>query len=191
MQSSSTEQLNELKTQLIAREGVYTLLPHADYTRPKAAPYAANNGLGGTGAASSNTTPVRVSFAKVHSTEVINANGGAGAGNPFLPTTHYTRLSHSNDGLHLINATNSSGITTGSTAGNVNSNSSSSAYLNHTSDSGEHSHLHANASSDGRPDERIIFNIGREIFIFAFNGLKVRPIGSPLPRPFDTKHPSL
>ena len=180
MQSTSNEQLNELKTQLTAREGTYELVPQAEYTRPKATTYAPNNGIGAGG--TPNSTPVRVSFAKVYCTDVINSNSPATAGlnNPFLPTTHYNRLSHSNDGLNNINS-NSVGVGTVATGTNTSNSSSSNAYLNHHNDTNDHSNLHNHnnsSSSDIRIDERIIFNIGREIFIFAFNGLQVRCLQS-------------
>lgn len=189
MQSSSNEHLNELKTQLVTREGTYHLVPQAEYSRPKASSYApVNNGIG---VAAPNSTPVRVSFARVHCTDLINSPHPTGdLGNPFLPTTHYNHIGHSTDALNGINNTasttstnNNIGVpTTASIGTNTTNNSVSSAspgYLNHHSDhANEHSqHLQHrnNALRDFRAslDERIIFNIGREVFIFAFNGLQV------------------
>lgn len=187
MQSSSSEHLNELKTQLVAREGTYHLVPHAEYSRPKASTYApVNNGIG---VAAPNSTPVRVSFAKVHCSDLINSPNPTGdLGNPFLPTTHYNRIGHSTDGLNAINNSNSTTSTTnnigvpnttsiGTNTTNNSVSSASPAYLNnHNDHANDHSHLQHrnNALRDLRSiDERIIFNIGREVFIFAFNGLQV------------------
>lgn len=187
MQSSSSEHLNELKTQLVAREGTYHLVPHAEYSRPKASTYAqVNNGIG---VAAPNSTPVRVSFAKMHCNDLINSPNPTGdLGNPFLPTTHYNRIGHSTDGLNAINNSNSTTSTSnnigvpgtvsiGTNTTNNSVSSASPAYLNHHSDrANDHSHLQhrTNAVRDFQSlDERIIFNIGREVFIFAFNGLQV------------------
>src|SRR5699024_4311522 len=107
--------------------------------------------------------------------------------NPFLPATHYNRLSHSNDGLNNIAtgaAVGNGVVATGSTTNTSTTNSSSStAYLtnhqhhqHHTNNDNDHhlitassnaaaanhhnsSNNNSSSSSDIRIDERIIFNI--------------------------------
>ena len=200
MQSISNENLNEIKTQLITREGEYELIPSAEYTRPKTSSYSSNSSLGGASGGGgtggcSNTTPVRISFTKLcipdhtppHATS--NNNNHNAIANPFLPTTYYhqtsmNRLSHSNETLNHLVVGNEKSLSFQAN-GTIGS-----AYHHHVnnSNSGNHhrssdQHLiqqHKNSNNNYKNnineihiDERICFNVGREIFIYSFNGLQV------------------
>ena len=151
------EQANEIKTQLFTPEGIYRLVPHAEYTKPKASTYSTNtNTIGGSSGGTSNCTPVRISFTKYCN-----------------EYNHLNRLSHSlTDGLNVQPSSTSNNET------NVINHSNNS----HTPTNGNSTFFISNHESNNSTiqngisdtiSERICFNIGKEIFIFVFNGLQV------------------
>lgn len=168
MQSVS-EQTNEIKTQLFTPEGVYRLVPHAEYSRPKTSGYASSNtstlGAGAAGAGgASNSTPVRISFTKY-----------------FADYHLLNRLSHSLtddlDHSSVQSPPHSNNIETNviNHSNNVPNTPTNSTFFVSNRDPPpppNNDTTIVNGASDSFT-ERVCFNIGKEIFIFVFNGLQV------------------
>lgn len=168
MQSTlaGNETANEIKTQLLTREGVYRLASQSEYGRPKCSPYTPQTNAPNTN--SSSLPLVHISFSKF-ATNTTNYQNRT--------STHIVHYPHHHR-ISSYDETNNSRLTLSSEHkfnGNSNHSHETSAEDNE-SDILCSFYQNTNVLHEDQIQERICFNIGRELFIFIFNGLQVRII---------------
>lgn len=170
MQSNLTgnEPLNEIKTQLLTREGVYRLASQSEYGRPKCSPYTPQTNAPNTN--NSSLPLVHISFSKF-ATNTTNYHNRT--------STHIVHYPHQHRiNSHDENETNNSRLTL-SNEHKFNGNSNYSHETNAEDNDSDilcSFYQNNNVLHEEQIQERICFNIGRELFIFIFNGLQVRDI---------------
>lgn len=175
---------DDLKTQFVTREGTYRLMTLSEYSRP--------NRVGYTNSQSS--PQVRVSIVSLpnptngpllSSTANSAVNSSSATGTAVATTTANSLSSSSGNGL-------GAGGDSGNNNDRQNSYSNSNALSSSSIDSrlggaGISGGIHMNGDHNGIGmfgGDRICFNFGRELYVYAFRGVKK---GSELSKPIDKK----
>ena len=162
MQSSTcSDALNEIKTQFITREGIYRIIPGAEYCRPKVSTYGPvqstmNN-------CNNTAPPVRMSFTKAY---ITNGIVGDAQNNCDRYSQNISNQSKQRYNYENCNP-NTSSLQRNPPPPPRQSNSLSSSQSSPSNRESNHD------DSEQIIEERICFNVGREIFIYTFNGLQV------------------
>nr|XP_046919378.1 WD repeat-containing protein 20-like [Dermatophagoides farinae] len=186
-QQQQESSFNEIKTQLITREGVYRLIQQAEYGRPKPSPYVQHHhqqqqSNGPNGQSSSSVPLVRISF-----TKFITINGSLSFRNHnnldgIISNTnhqngHITPTNENDDDDNINDDDDDGGGATLDTVDNQMQIDVHHHHSNITRIYDRHAHHHHHPShhhySYNIPiQERICFNSGRELFVYGFHGLQ-------------------
>ncbi|XP_075677305.1 WD repeat-containing protein 20-like [Dermatophagoides pteronyssinus] len=166
---SSSSYNNEIKTQLITREGLYRLIQPSDYGRPKPSPYfhhnhqhnhqqqqqssSSNNSNNGPNGQSSNIPLVRISFTKFRT--LLNQDSNNSIEHLISPTTNGTVIGdhdvdHDGTDLDMDNS-------------KINDHHHQRIFPD-----SHHIHHHHHNHYQHQIQERICFNSERELFVFGF-----------------------
>lgn len=165
---SSSSYNNEIKTQLITREGLYRLIQPSDYGRPKPSPYfhhnhqhnhqqqqqsSSNNSNNGPNGQSSNIPLVRISFTKFRT--LLNQDSNNSIEHLISPTTNGTVIGDhdvDHDGTDL----------------DIDNSKINDHHHQRIFPDIHHIHHHHHNHYQHQIQERICFNSERELFVFGF-----------------------
>ncbi|KAL9899676.1 WD repeat-containing protein 20 isoform 1-T2 [Glossina fuscipes fuscipes] len=175
---------DDLKTQFVTREGTYRLLTLPEYSRPNRVGYTNNQ----------SSPQVRVSIVTLPnpalSNNVNGANGngsGSGSGNGNNSSTTQRPLINGTNGSgaagdgYDINSTSSAYVVPASMDARLGAGMSMHTIMNGSGNGIDQSGLPASQIYGG---DRICFNFGRELYVYAFRGVKK---GAELSKPIDKK----
>ncbi|XP_053945928.1 WD repeat-containing protein 20 isoform X1 [Anastrepha ludens] len=180
---------DDLKTQFVTREGTYRLLTLSEYSRPNRVGYTSNQ----------SSPQVRVSIVSLPNNtacqNVASGNGSGGsnaAGGPVNGNANNTTTNNTKgSGDGSTNGSNASG------SGSLVNGQQQLAYsvpvaMDARLGAGISMHTMINGGSDGQNGlasqiyggDRICFNFGRELYVYAFRGVKK---GAEMTKPIDKK----
>ncbi|XP_067618866.1 WD repeat-containing protein 20 [Eurosta solidaginis] len=184
---------DDLKTQFVTREGTYRLLTLSEYSRPNRVGYTSNQ----------SSPQVRVSIVSLPNSQNLACSGNGGGTNnasigPLNGNVNGTSLATSNSkgsGDGSVNGSNGSG--TGTLINGQQQALAAAAYgvpaaMDARLGAGISMHTIINGGSDGSNGlasqiyggDRICFNFGRELYVYAFRGVRK---GAEMTKPIDKK----